>query len=434
MLNKSKFKYLVLFIMAILIPTLLNGQDATSTPAPAPAPTLDKADTTWMIVSSALVFFMIPGLALFYGGIVKSKNVLSTMMHSFIAIIVLTLQWTMFGYSFAFSGSNPFYGDFSLAFLKGIDLDTLEGTIPKYVHFLFQGMFALITPALISGAIAERVKLSGYVVFIFLWATLVYDPVAHWVWAADGWLFKDGALDFAGGTVVHLISGIAGLAAALVIGKRKGDSATLTHPNNMTYTLLGSGLLWFGWFGFNAGSGLAINGLAARAFLVTLIAPAAAGAAWLLIEWIHTKKATALGAASGIVAGLVVITPASGFVGPMEAIIMGFIVSPVCYGAILMKGKLGYDDTLDAFGVHGVGGALGAILTGVFALSLADGVTRGHQIWVQTVSVLATGAYSFVVSYILAFLIEKSIGFRIDEEKEIAGLDQEIHGENGYGI
>ena len=434
MLNKSKFKYLVLFIMAILIPTLLNGQDATSTPAPAPAPTLDKADTTWMIVSSALVFFMIPGLALFYGGIVKSKNVLSTMMHSFIAIIVLTLQWTMFGYSFAFSGSNTFYGDFSLAFLKGIDLDTLEGTIPKYVHFLFQGMFALITPALISGAIAERVKLSGYVVFIFLWATLVYDPVAHWVWAADGWLFKDGALDFAGGTVVHLISGIAGLAAALVIGKRKGDAATLTHPNNMTYTLLGSGLLWFGWFGFNAGSGLAINGLAARAFLVTLIAPAAAGAAWLLIEWIHTKKATALGAASGIVAGLVVITPASGFVGPMEAIIMGFIVSPVCYGAILMKGKLGYDDTLDAFGVHGVGGALGAILTGVFALSLADGVTRGHQIWVQTVSVLATGAYSFVVSYILAFLIEKSIGFRIDEEKEIAGLDQEIHGENGYGI
>ena len=396
MLNKSKFKYLVLFIMAILIPTLLNGQDATSTPAPAPAPTLDKADTTWMIVSSALVFFMIPGLALFYGGIVKSKNVLSTMMHSFIAIIVLTLQWTMFGYSFAFSGSNPFYGDFSLAFLKGIDLDSLEGTIPKYVHFLFQGMFALITPALISGAIAERVKLSGYVVFIFLWATLVYDPVAHWVWAADGWLFKDGALDFAGGTVVHLISGIAGLAAALVIGKRKGDAATLTHPNNMTYTLLGSGLLWFGWFG--------------------------------------TKKATALGAASGIVAGLVVITPASGFVGPMEAIIMGFIVSPICYGAILMKGKLGYDDTLDAFGVHGVGGALGAILTGVFALSLADGVTRGHQIWVQTVSVLATGAYSFVVSYILAFLIEKSIGFRIDEEKEIAGLDQEIHGENGYGI
>lgn len=434
MLNISKFKYLVLFIMAILIPTLLNGQDATA-PAPAPAaPTLDKADTVWLIVSSALVFFMIPGLALFYGGIVKSKNVLSTMMHSFIAIIVLTLQWTIFGYSFAFSGSNPFYGDFNLAFLNGIDLDTLEGSIPKFVHFLFQGMFALITPALISGAIAERIKLSGYVAFILIWATLVYDPVAHWVWAADGWLFKDGALDFAGGTVVHLISGIAGLAAALVIGKRKGDPSTLTHPNNMTYTLLGSGLLWFGWFGFNAGSGLKVDGLAARAFVVTLIAPAAAGATWLIIEWIHTKKATALGAASGIVAGLVVITPAAGFVSPVSAIIMGLLVSPVCYGAILLKGKLGYDDTLDAFGIHGVGGAFGAILTGVFALSLAEGVTRGHQIQVQLVSVVATGAYSFVASYIIAFLIEKSIGFRIEEEKEINGLDQEIHGENGYGI
>jgi Amt family ammonium transporter len=440
MFKKISLKNILFLLTLFFLPSILFGQDATAPATPAeqpaatPAPTLDKADTTWMIVSSALVFFMIPGLALFYGGIVKSKNVLSTMMHSFIAMIVLTLQWTIIGYSFAFSGSNPFYGDFSLAFLKGIDMDTLEGTIPKYVHFLFQGMFALITPALISGAIAERVKLSGYVVFIVLWATIVYDPVAHWVWAADGWLFKDGALDFAGGTVVHLISGIAGLSAALVIGKRKGDPASLTHPNNMTYTLLGSGLLWFGWFGFNAGSGLAVNGLAARAFVVTLIAPAAAGAVWLLIEWIHTKKATALGAASGIVAGLVVITPASGFVGVTESIIMGAIVSPVCYGAILLKGKLGYDDTLDAFGVHGVGGALGAILTGVFALTLAEGVTRGAQIWVQVKSVLATGAYSFVVSYILAFLIEKSIGFRIDEEKEISGLDQEIHGENGYGI
>ncbi len=395
---------------------------------------IDKADTVWMIVSSALVFFMIPGLALFYGGIVKSKNVLSTMMHSFVAIIVMTLQWTILGYSFAFSGSNPYFGDFSLAFLQGMDLNTIEGTIPKFVHFLFQGMFALITPALISGAIAERVKLSGYIVFIFLWATLVYDPVAHWVWAADGWLFKLGALDFAGGTVVHLISGIAGLACALVIGKRKGDPGTLTHPNNMTYTLLGSGLLWFGWFGFNAGSGLAINGLAARAFVVTLIAPAAAGAAWLLIEWFHTKKATALGAASGIVAGLVVITPASGFVGVEGALIMGFLVSPICYAAIYLKGKFDYDDTLDAFGIHGVGGAFGAILTGIFALELASGMTRGNQVYVQFISVIATAAYSFVISFVLAFAIEKTIGFRIDEDKEIAGLDQEIHGEKGYDI
>ncbi len=432
MLFKLNFRW-VMGLIAMLLPFMLFADEPTSPVAPE-APSMDKADTVWMIVSSALVFFMIPGLALFYGGIVKSKNVLSTMMHSFVAIIVMTLQWTILGYSFAFSGSNPYFGDFSLAFLHGIDMDTLEGTIPKYVHFLFQGMFALITPALISGAIAERVKMSGYVVFILLWATLVYDPVAHWVWAADGWLFKMGALDFAGGTVVHLISGIAGLACALVIGKRKGDPGSLTHPNNMTYTLLGSGLLWFGWFGFNAGSGLAVNGLAARAFVVTLIAPAAAGATWLAMEWLHTKKATALGAASGIVAGLVVITPASGFVGVEGALIMGVLVSPLCYGAIYLKGILGYDDTLDAFGIHGIGGAFGAILTGVFALALAEGMTRGEQIYVQAVSVLATALYSFVVSLVLAFAIEKTIGFRIDEEKEIAGLDQEIHGEKGYDI
>ncbi len=429
----QKFKVRrVLLLVLLFLPFMLFGDEIPE--AVAETVTMDKADTTWMIVCSALVFFMIPGLALFYGGIVKSKNVLSTMMHSFVAIIVMTLQWTIFGYSFVFSGSNPYYGDFSLAFLNGIDMDTLEGTIPKYVHFLFQGMFALITPALISGAIAERVKLSGYVVFILVWSTLVYDPVAHWVWAADGWLFKAGALDFAGGTVVHLISGIAGLACAMVIGKRKGDPGSLTHPNNLTYTLLGSGLLWFGWFGFNAGSGLHIDGLAARAFLVTLIAPAAAGASWLILEWFHTKKATALGAASGIVAGLVVITPASGFVGVEGSLIMGLLVSPICYVAIFLKGKFGYDDTLDAFGVHGVGGAFGAILTGVFALALAEGMTRGNQIYVQVLSVVATGAYSFVVSYVLAIVIEKTIGFRIDEEKEIAGLDREIHGESGYGI
>jgi Amt family ammonium transporter len=434
MLKKKFLQIIPIFFL--LIPTLLFSQEANSPPLePPPAePTLDKADTAWMIVSSALVFFMIPGLALFYGGIVRVKNVLSTMMHSFMAIILLTLQWTIFGYSFAFSGSNPYFGDFSWLFLDGITMDTLEGTIPKYVHFLFQGMFALITPALISGAVAERIKLSGYSVFILLWATFVYDPVAHWVWAGDGWLFKMGALDFAGGTVVHLISGIAGIACAVVIGKRKGDPHTLTNPNNMTYTLLGSGLLWFGWFGFNAGSGLAVDGLAARAFVVTLVAPAAAGLSWLVLEYLHTKKATALGAASGIVAGLVVITPASGFVGPKEAIIMGLLVSPLCYLAILLKGVLKYDDTLDAFGIHGAGGAFGAILTGVFALELAEGMTRGNQIYVQFISVIATAGYSFVVSFFLAFLVEKTIGMRIEETKEINGLDEEIHGERGYSL
>lgn len=395
---------------------------------------LDKGDTAWMIVASSFVFFMVPGLALFYGGIVRSKNVLSTMMHSFVAILVMTLQWTIFGYSLSFSGDGAWFGDMNLAFLNGVDTNTLEGSIPKYVHFLFQGMFAIITPALISGAIAERVKLSSYIIFIFLWATLVYDPVAHWVWAGNGWLLKRGALDFAGGTVVHLISGIAGLACAIVIGKRNGEPSTLVKPNNLTYTLLGSGLLWFGWFGFNAGSGLAADGLAARAFVVTLVAPAAAGAMWLLMEYFHTKKATALGAASGIVAGLVVITPASGYVGPAQAIIMGIIISPICYGAIILKDKLGYDDTLDAFGIHGVGGAIGAILTGVFALELAENMTRGGQIWEQIVSVLATGLYSLVVSFLLAFGLQKTIGFRIEPAGEEAGLDEEIHGEKGYNI
>lgn len=419
----------VLFCFLILLPNILLAEGETGTVNP-----IDKSDTTWMLVSSALVFFMIPGLSLFYGGIVRSKNVLSTMMHSFVAIIVMTLQWTIFGYSLAFSGENPYIGNFDLAFLDGIDINSTKGSIPTYVHFLFQGMFALITPALISGAIAERIKLSAYIVFILVWSTLVYDPVAHWVWADSGWLFKMNALDFAGGTVVHLISGIAGLSAAIVIGKRKGDPGLLTHPNNMTYTLLGSGLLWFGWFGFNAGSGLAVNGLAARAFLVTLVAPAAACASWLLIEWYHTNKATALGAASGIVAGLVVITPASGFVGIKGALIMGLLVSPLCYFAILLKGKLKYDDTLDAFGIHGAGGAFGAILTGIFALELAEGMTFESQMMAQIISVVATGFYSFVASYLIAFVIEKTIGFRIEEDKEITGLDQEIHGEKGYDI
>lgn len=424
---------LVLRPLLVCILFLVPGFLAAEGELPPPS-TIDKSDTSWMLVSSAFVFFMIPGLALFYGGIVRSKNVLSTMMHSFVSIIVMTLQWTIVGYSFAFSGDNPYIGNFDLAFLNGINVDSVKGTIPTYVHFLFQGMFALITPALISGAIAERIKLSAYVIFILVWSTLVYDPVAHWVWSDSGWLFQMNALDFAGGTVVHLISGIAGLAAAIVIGKRKGDAGLLTQPNNMTYTLLGSGLLWFGWFGFNAGSGLAVNGLAARAFLVTLIAPAAAGASWLLIEWLHTKKATALGAASGIVAGLVVITPASGYVGVQGAILMGFAVSPICYMAILLKGKLNYDDTLDAFGIHGVGGAFGAILTGLFALELAEGMTLGNQMNAQVISVVATGIYSFVISYILALVIEKTIGFRIEEDKEITGLDQEIHGEKGYDI
>lgn len=427
----------LLMLVFIFLPSLLWSQDSAGVIATAvqEATTLDTGDTAWMIVASSFAFLMIPGLALFYGGIVRSKNVLSTMMHSFIAILVLTLQWTIFGYSFASTGDNPYFGGFGKIFLSGVTADSMVGTIPEYVYFVFQGTFALITPAIISGAFAERVKLSGYIVFILLWATLVYDPVWHWVWSEAGWLSNDGTLDFAGGTVVHLISGIAGLAGALVIGRRKGETTSLLKPNNLTYTLIGSGLLWFGWFGFNAGSALGSNGIAGRALVVTLVAPAAAGAMWLLVEWFHNKKATALGAASGIVAGLVVITPASGSTDPMGAMAMGCIVSPICYGAILLKNKLRYDDTLDAFGIHGVGGAVGAVLTGVFAISLAEGIgSRGEQIWVQIYSVLATGIYSFLVSYAITFSIEKTIGFRISEEKEIAGLDIEIHGESGYNL
>ncbi|MBE7411853.1 MAG: ammonium transporter [Leptospiraceae bacterium] len=433
---KWKNRFILIWVVFLgVLPNLVFGQDTIEQAVVPAIPSLDKGDTAWLIISSAMVFFMIPGLALFYGGIVRSKNVLSTMMHSFIAILVISIQWAIFGYSFAFSGSSPYHGDFQMLLLGQINENTLEGTIPKYVHFLFQGMFAIITPALISGAIAERVKLSGYIVFIFLWATFVYDPVAHWVWASEGFLFKKGALDFAGGTVVHLISGVAGLATALVIGRRKGELKSIANPNNMTYTLIGAGLLWFGWFGFNGGSGLVLNGIAARAFVVTLIAPAAAGISWLAVEYFHTKKATALGAASGIVAGLVVITPASGYVGVGSSLIMGFMVSPLCYGAILLKGKWKYDDALDAFGIHGVGGAFGAILTGVFAISLATGVKSVfEQVYLQIFSVIVTGLYSFVLSYILAFAIEKTIGFRIEETKEINGLDEEIHGEKGYSI
>lgn len=436
--SKHILKLLMLFV--VLMPAILLAQESEPTEvAPAvveeASSALDKGDTAWMIVASSYVFFMLPGLALFYGGIVRSKNVLSTMMHTFVAILVLTLHWTIFGYSFSTTGDSPYFGGFDKLFMSGVTADSMEGSIPELVFFVFQGTFALITPALISGALAERVKFSGYIVFLLVWSTLVYNPVWHWVWNSNGWIAQLGAIDFAGGTVVHLISGIAGLAAALVIGKRKGEITSLLKPNNLTYTLIGAGLLWFGWFGFNAGSGLAVDGVAGRALAVTFIAPAAAGTMWMLIEWLHTKKATALGAASGIVAGLVVITPAAGSTDPMGAIIMGFLVSPVCYGAILLKNKLGYDDTLDAFGIHGVGGAIGAILTGVFAVSLADGIaSRGEQVWVQFVSVAATGIYSFVLSYIIAFAIEKTIGFRISEEKEINGLDSEIHGESGYNI
>ncbi len=403
---------------------------------------LDSGDTAWMMGSTALVLFMIPGLALFYGGMVRSKNILATLMHSVIAMGVMALQWIVIGYSLAFGEGNAIIGDFSHFLLGGIGPDSINGTIPTYVWVAFQGTFACITPALIAGAFAERIKFSSYIIFILLWGTFVYDPVCHWVWASNGWLFKDGAIDFAGGTVVHIISGIAGLMGAIILGKRMGFPHQPLLPHNLVYTVLGAGILWFGWFGFNAGSAVAANTSAGLAFINTFAGPAAGMIGWLLAEYFHLGKPSTLGAASGIVAGLVAVTPAAGSVQPGSAIILGLITASVCYLFVTLKHKFGYDDSLDAFGVHGVGGTVGALGCGFFASvgynsvffphSVADGVSGFSQLWIQIKSVLATGAYSAVVSSLIIFILIKTVGFRVDEDSEAKGLDITQHGESGY--
>ena len=397
---------------------------------------INQADTAWLMVSCALVMLMTPGLALFYGGMVGSRNVLSSFMHSFIALGVITLQWVVIGYSLAFGSDvwGGFLGGTEYAFLRGVGLEPQEGsTIPHILFMAFQMMFAIITPALISGAVAERMKFSAYLVFILCWATLVYDPICHWVWGPDGWLGARGALDFAGGTVVHLSSGAAALVCALVIGRRSRPGP----PHNLTLTLLGAGLLWFGWFGFNAGSALASNDNAALALVNTHVAAAGAAFSWAIVEWLKQGKPTALGVASGLVAGLVCITPAAGFVSPMSAVLMGLVAGPVCYGAVILKGKLGYDDALDAFGIHGVGGALGAILTGVFASAAwggTDGLIGGNsELFVENIiGVVAAAAYSVVVTIVLLKLIDATIGLRVSGDEESEGLDTNLHGEEGY--
>ena len=397
---------------------------------------LNQADTAWLMVSCALVMLMTPGLALFYGGMVGSKNVLSSFMHSFIALGIITLQWVVVGYSLAFGADmgGGFIGGFEFAFLNGVGLEPQEGsTIPHILFMAFQMMFAIITPALISGAIAERMKFSAYFVFILLWATFVYDPICHWVWGPDGWLGARGALDFAGGTVVHLSSGAAALVCAIVLGRRSRPGP----PHNLTLTLLGAGMLWFGWFGFNAGSALASNENAALALVNTHLAAAAAAFAWATVEWFKQGKPTALGVASGLVAGLVCITPAAGFVGPISAVIMGLAAGPICYGAVMLKGKLGYDDALDAFGIHGVGGALGAILTGGFAAEVwggANGLIDGNSaLFVENIiGVLAAATYSIVVTFVLLKVIDATIGLRVSNDEENEGLDTNLHGEEGY--
>ena len=418
---------------------------AFAQPSDPSPPKVDSGDTAWILISSALVMLMTPGLALFYGGMVRTKNVLGTVMQSFIALAVISIQWVLYGYSLAFGPDvGHVIGNLSWIGLNGVGLDPYpdySATIPHQAFMIFQMMFAVITPALITGAIAERFKFKTYLVFLILWATFVYDPLAHWVWGMGGWIRNLGALDFAGGLVVHISSGIAALAAALVVGKRKSYGEEPMPPHNLTMTLLGAALLWFGWFGFNGGSAVASGSLATSAFVVTHISTAAAALSWMIAEWIYRGNPTALGVASGAVAGLVAITPASGFVGPVSAIIIGLAAGALCYFAINIKSKLGYDDSLDVVGVHGVGGTWGALATGLFASKAINsagnnGLFFGNPslIGIQALSVISAWVYSFVVTLIILKILDWTMGLRVSEEHEITGLDLSQHGEAGYSF
>lgn len=406
---------------------------------------IDTGDTAWMLVSCALVMLMTPGLALFYGGMVRQKNVLSTMMHSITILAVATVHWVVIGYALAFGPSiGGFIGKPVWAFLHGVGQQPnvdYAPTIPHSVFMAFQMMFAIITPALISGAIAERMKFSTFVAFVVLWLTLVYAPIAHWVWGVGGWLRHLGALDFAGGTVVHISSGISGLVAAWMLRPRLGYLREAMLPNNLTLTILGAGMLWFGWFGFNAGSALAAGGLAASAFAATHIASAAATLSWIVVEWAHRGKPSALGAVSGCIAGLVAITPAAGFVTLQSALIIGLVAGAVCYSAVILKPRLRYDDSLDAFGIHGVGGTTGALLTGVFASKVvnpagAEGLLYGgfHLFGVQLLAIVTTWLYAAAVTAVIVKALDVFMGLRVREEEEITGLDITLHGESGYNF
>ncbi|MDC4976344.1 ammonium transporter [Acinetobacter baumannii] len=419
--------------------TIAAAPAAEETPAaPTPTAKLDTGDTSWILISTALVLLMtIPGLALFYGGMVRKKNVLSTMMFSLSAAILVSLLWVIAGYSIAFSGTGAYFGDLSKAMLNGVAFDALSGTIPESLFVIFQMTFAIITVAILSGSIADRMKYSAFMVFIAIWVLVVYAPITHWVWAADGWLFKAGALDFAGGTVVHINSGVAGLVAAYMLGKRIGLGRESMAPHNLTLTVIGASLIWVGWFGFNGGSALGAGARASMAILVTQVAAAAAAFSWLVVERMIRGKASVLGGASGAVAGLVVITPAAGFVGVGGALVMGLIGGVVCFwGITALKRLLKADDALDAFGLHAVGGIVGAILTGVFysdeiikAANVALAPTFAGQLWVQVEGVLATMVYSGIATFIILKVIDLIIGLRVNSDDERMGLDLSQHGE-----
>ena len=432
-------------LLSLVMPGLALAEEA--------APVLNSGDTAWMLTATALVLFMtIPGLALFYGGMVRSKNVLSVMMQCFAITGLMSILWVVYGYSMAFDTTgmekgvlnfNSFVGGFSKAFLSGVTpegLTSATALFPEAVFITFQMTFAIITPALIVGAFAERMKFSAMLVFMGIWFTLVYAPIAHMVWSGDGALMWDwGVLDFAGGTVVHINAGIAGLVCCLVLGKRKGYPTTPMAPHNLGYTLMGAAMLWIGWFGFNAGSAAAANGTAGMAMLVTQIATAAAALGWMFAEWLGHGKPSALGIASGVVAGLVAITPAAGTVGPMGALVIGLASGVICYFcATSLKRKLGYDDSLDAFGVHGIGGIVGAILTGVFAAPALGGfgtVTDiGMQVWIQAKGVIFTVVYTAIVTYVILKVLDLVMGLRVNEEEESVGLDLAQHNERGYNL
>ncbi|HYA28150.1 MAG TPA: ammonium transporter [Acidobacteriota bacterium] len=448
-----------LILWLLIAPALLGlstqAQETPQAPAvAAPAPTVapappvilkvDRGDNAWMLTSAALVLMMtIPGLFLFYGGLVRSKNVLGTIMHSFIIVAVISIQWVLWGYSIAFGPDvGGWFGSLAWAGLNGVGVEPnadYAATIPHMTFMVYQMMFAVITPALITGAFAERAKFGTFIVFVLLWSTIVYDPLAHWVWGVKGWMREMGALDFAGGTVVHISSGASALVAAIMFGRRIGYGQEAMPPHNLPFSVIGAGLLWVGWFGFNAGSALAADGLATSAFVATHVATAAATLAWLAMDWVRGKP-TMLGAASGAVAGLVAITPASGFVGPMSALIIGAVGGLLCSTACSLKPKFGYDDSLDVVGVHGVGGSWGALATGLFASKAVnaagnDGFFFGNpgQLWIQFVGVVATIAFAMVVTAIILSVLKVTVGLRVADDEERMGLDLTQHNERAYG-
>jgi len=445
-LKTTTLLVLIIIVALAMTPAVLMAEEAaapaTAAAAAPAAPKIDTGDTAWMIVATALVMLMsIPGLALFYGGLAKRKDSLNTMAMTFVTFCIVSLLWVIYGYPLSFgSDIGGIIGSAKALFLKGIgpnSISDLAKTIPEYIFIVYQLTFAAITVALASGAYIERMKFSAWLLFSMLWMSIVYIPVAHWVWGG-GFLAKLGALDFAGGTVVHVNAGIAALVGALVLGKRR-EKAII--PGNLTLVVTGAGLLWFGWFGFNAGSALAANGLAGAAFINTNTAAAVAALAWLVVEWMHSGKATVLGLASGAVGGLVAITPAAGFVNIMGAIIIGIFAGVVPFYAVAkLKPMLGYDDTLDAFGIHGIGGTIGALLTGVFADPAINEAGKGllygnpGQLWTQFVAVLVTLVYSGVMTFIIFMVLKFTVGVRVDAEDEVVGLDESQHGEKAYNL